>query len=179
MPKDNSMSDSEHIARLWHKAQPIVGTFIASAISNRHDVEDLLQDVAVAAIQDFEKFDPDTSFLRWTLAIARNRVLNYRRKQAMNRHVFNTEVLDCLAEAAEQHDENMEDRLEALGECIARLHGKSARVLEMRYMREEKPGDIAKRLGMTCNSVFVLLHRTRKALEKCIKYRMKNVEKHG
>lgn len=179
MSKDTYINDSEHIARLWHKVHPVVGTFIASAVSNRHDVEDLLQDVAVAAIQDFHKFDPDTSFLRWTLAIARNRVLNYRRKKAMNRHVFNTEVLDCLAEAAEKHDENMEDRLDALGECIARLQGKSARVLEMRYMRDEKPGDIAKRLGMTCNAVFVLLHRTRKALEKCIKRRMSNAEKRG
>ncbi|MBX2851008.1 MAG: hypothetical protein KTR15_04585, partial [Phycisphaeraceae bacterium] len=88
------------MTELWYTHQPAISAYLYAAVPNFHDAEDLTQQVAVAVARDFDKYDPDTPFLRWAIVIARNRVLNHRRSFAMSKIVFSQDTLDALAKAA-------------------------------------------------------------------------------
>lgn len=162
------------VAEQWHRWQTSIRTYLVAAVSNYHDAEDLLSQVAVAVARDYEKYDPDTPFIRWTLAIARNRVLHYRRTQANSRLVFSQDTLDALAGAMPQEPPAEAATKLALDRCIQRLPDRSRRALNLRYQQDLKPPEVASRLGMTTTAVTSLIHRVHKALAKCIKAQLEN-----
>ena len=60
--------------RLWTLAQPAVSAFITSVVRDFKDRDDVLQDVAVAVIESFDRYDPQRPFTAWAIGVARNQV---------------------------------------------------------------------------------------------------------
>jgi RNA polymerase sigma-70 factor (ECF subfamily) len=60
--------------------------------------------------------------------------------------------------------ENEDQEMELLNECLEELHPHTRRAMELRYEQGHKPAEIAKRLGWTPESVYVVLSRARAAL---------------
>lgn len=157
------------VAEQWHKWQTSIRAYLVAAVSDYHDAEDLLSQVAVAVARDFEKYDPATPFIRWAVAIARNRVLNYRRTKAMSRLVFSQDTLDVLAGAMPEEPPVETATKAALDDCIAKLQDRSQKALKLRYEQDLKPAQIAPRLNMSVTAVTSLMHRVHKQLAKCVK----------
>lgn len=157
------------VAEQWHKWQTSIRAYLVAAVSDYHDAEDLLSQVAVAVARDFEKYDPDTPFVRWAVAIARNRVLNYRRQKATSKLVFTQETLDLLAGAMPEEPPVEAATKAALDTCVDKLQERSQQALRMRYEQDLKPAEIASRLNMTATAVTSMLHRVHKALARCVK----------
>jgi RNA polymerase sigma-70 factor (ECF subfamily) len=157
------------VAEQWHKWQTSIRAYLVAAVSDYHDAEDLLSQVAVAVARDFEKYDPDTPFIRWAVAIARNRVLNYRRGKAMSKLVFSQDTLDVLAGAMPEEPPAEVATKAALDDCINKLQARSQQALKLRYEQDFKPREIAGKLGMTATAVTSMLHRVHKALAKCVR----------
>ena len=158
------------VAQQWQCWQASIRAYLVAAVRNYHDAEDLLSQVAVAVAQDFEKYDPQTPFLRWALVIARNRVLNYRRKQATNKLVFSQDTLDLLEEAIPEEPPAESATRAALDDCLDKLHDRSRQALALRYEQGLRPAEIGNKLGMTPTAVTTLMHRVHKALAKCVKH---------
>lgn len=68
-------------ARLWTLAVPAVSAFISSLVRDFQDRDDLLQNVAVAVLESFDRYDPSFSFTGWAIGIARNQIRLYYRKK--------------------------------------------------------------------------------------------------
>lgn len=64
--------------RMWTLAQPAVSAFITSVVRDFRDRDDVLQDVAVAVIESFGRWDPERPFAAWAIGVARNQVGLYR-----------------------------------------------------------------------------------------------------
>lgn len=157
------------MAEQWHKWQTSIRAYLVAAVNNYHDAEDLLSQVAVAIARDYEKYDPDTPFIRWATAIARNRVLNYRRQKATSRLVFSQDTLDLLAGAMPEEPPAETATKAALNDCIHKLQARSQNALKLRYEQDLATDEIASKLGMTATAVTSMMHRVHKALAKCIK----------
>lgn len=157
------------VAQQWHQWQASIRTYLLAAVSNYHDAEDLLSQVAVAVARDYEKYDLETPFIRWALAIARNRVLNYRRTKATSKLVFSQDTLDVLAGAMPEEPPAETATKAALDRCIDKLQDRSQRALALRYEQDLKPTEIGHRLNMTATAVTTLMYRVHKALAKCVK----------
>ena len=157
------------VAQQWQRWQVSIRAYLVAAVHNYHDAEDLLSQVAVAVAQDFEKYDPQTPFLRWALAIARNRVLNYRRKQATSKLVFSQDTLDLLENAMPEEPPAESATRAALDDCLDKLQDRSRQALTLRYEDDLRPAEIGNKLGMTPTAVTTLMHRVHKALAKCVK----------
>jgi RNA polymerase sigma-70 factor (ECF subfamily) len=157
------------VAEQWHKWQTSIRAYLVAAVNNYHDAEDLLSQVAVAVARDYEKYDPQTPFIRWAIGIARNRVLNYRRSKAMSKLVFSEGTLDILAGAMPEDPPAEAATKSALNECIAKLQSRSQQALTLRYEQDLKPREIASQLGMTATAVTSMLHRVHQTLAKCVK----------
>ncbi len=165
---------SEQLARLWTESQPVVAAFILSLAPNFHQAEDILQQVAVLLVREFEKYDQQRPFLPWVLGIARNVVLKERRQSAKCLERLMGDAIIAQVQAAfEQQDDSWRGVRMALRKCLQAQPRRVLELLRWRYAYDLKPGDAAVKMGLTAGAVRVMLHRARTVLRKCIK---RNVE---
>lgn len=154
--------------KLWTLALPIVSAFVASAVRDGAARDDVLQEVAVAVLESFHRYDPERPFVAWALGIARNQVGLYLRSQRRDRLVFDGELVASLATAFAETSAEELRALDHLRDCLARLEGRARELCNLRYVDDLKPAAIADTVGMTANSVAKALQRIRERLRDCI-----------
>lgn len=159
--------------RQWTLAQPAVSAFVTSVVRDFRDRDDVLQDVAVAVVESFEKWDTERPFVAWAMGIARNQVGLYLRRRRRDRQVldFDPETMDSLVVAFSSVAEESEPRLDDLQECLKSLEGRARTMCELRYQQDLKPAAIADMIGMTANAVAKSLQRIREQLRDCIDHK--------
>ena len=161
------------LSRLWSEAQPVVAAMVAGAVVDFQHSEDLVSQVAETVVMKFDEYDRSRPFTAWALGIARNVILRHYEKRAGDRLVFfDDTILSAMAVAHEQVAGESAERLAAMRKCLAEIKGKTRRVMEMRYLHGLKPAAIGHSLDMTTNAVWVMLHRGREAVAKCIGRRL-------
>lgn len=159
----------KELARLWVEAQPTVLAYIRSCISSYADAEDVLQTVAQDVVVKYAQYDTARPFIGWALWLAKSRVIDHYRKSGRDRHRFGDEVVDRLSNAFQQLEPEAHPQQEALNNCIKKLPEKSLELLELRYIEDLKPQEMAESLGASAGTVRVALTRMRQSLAKCIK----------
>ena len=178
-PATGSETDYGRFAQAWSQAHDQVRLFVESVIWNRHDAEDVTQEVAYKAGRGFATYDPEQPFVAWVMGIARNEVKMHLRTRSRDRHTFGEELLDMLADSVvEAHDE-LSPRAAALRECMRQLPEPAKALLRMRYADQQQAASLADRLGLTINAVHQRLKRVREALGKCIEKRLAKEGIHG
>ena len=161
---------TEQLARLWTQSQPVVAAYILSLVRDFHLAEDLLQQVAVILVREFEKYDPARPFLPWALGIAKNVTLKARRDMAKDVHgLVDLALVDRVQQAFEENAEGWVALRQALRHCLAKQRKKMFEVLRWRYAYDLKPREVAERMGVTSGAVRVMLHRARALLRECIR----------
>lgn len=160
------------LASLWAKVQPNVTAYITACIPRFQDVEDLVQETAVAVARNFHKYDRQRSFLAWVIVIARNKVLDHHRKKGSDRHLFDQDLLERFQPIVEEMEPEFDTYRAYLRECLQRLMPRGKKLLELRYIRELSPSQIADQVGITRNTVNVSLYRVRELLRKCVEAKL-------
>ncbi len=163
---------SERFTRLWTRSQPEIAQFVAALVPDPHQVDDVLQDVAVALLRKFADYDPTRSFAAWAIGIARFEILMSRRRFARSRLVLSPEAVAAVAEACIELAPEVEPRQRALRSCLEGVDGRAREMLRLRYEESLEPQAMAARSGMGAGAVRVLLHRVRAALLRCIEQRV-------
>jgi RNA polymerase sigma-70 factor, ECF subfamily len=168
------------LSRLWSEAQPVVAAMVAGAVVDFQHSEDLVSQVAETVVMKFDDYDRSRPFTPWALGIARNIILRHYERRAGERLVFfDDRILSAMAIAHEQVTGESAERLAAMQKCLAQIKGKTRRVMEMRYLHGLKPAAIGHSLDMTTNAVWVMLHRGRDAVSKCIGRKLMAAEWEG
>lgn len=161
---------SADLARLWTEAQPVVAAYIASIIPNFHQSEDVLQQVAVVLVRQFEDFDRSKPFLPWALGIARITALKSRREVARrDKYLLSEPVLDMIEAAFCEQEESLVAIRRWLRSCLEKQPEKVVELLRWRYGHDLKPTEVAPRMGITAGAVRAMLHRARDVLRKCLR----------
>jgi RNA polymerase sigma-70 factor (ECF subfamily) len=162
--------DSEQLARLWTESQPVVASFVLAIVPDFHQAEDVLQQVAVVLVREFERYDPAKPFLPWALGISRNLALKSRRDLARrSKYVMSDPVLDRIQTAFEEKDDSFLAMRKFLRYCLNKQPQKVLELLRHRYAQDLSPTDVAAQMGLTAGAVRAMLHRARQALRKCIR----------
>jgi RNA polymerase sigma factor (sigma-70 family) len=157
------------LSRLWSEAQPVVAALIIGAVADFQHAEDLVSQVAETVVMKFGEYDRSRPFTPWALGIARNIVLRHYERRAGDRLVFFDErALSALAVAQEEVAGEAAERMALMRRCLAEVKGKTRRVMEMRYLHGLRPAAIGQALDMTSNAVWVMLHRGREAIARCV-----------
>ncbi len=154
--------------RLWTLAQPVVSAFITSVVRDFAARDDVLQEVAVAVIESFDRYDSQRPFTAWVLGIAQNQVRLYLRRQHRDRLVFDDALIAGLCSTFAEAGREELRPLDFLRDCLGDLQGRARELCELRYGRDLKPAAIAEAVGMTANSVAKALQRIREQLRDCI-----------
>lgn len=158
----------ELFLRLWVQAQPTVAAFLHSCVGDYHEAEDLLQEVSLVLHKKFADYDSNRPFLPLALGVARNEVLNSRRKHARNVLSYQQPVLDKVLAVYVELAPELDQRLHALRGCLGKIQGRSADALRLRYERNLKPEAIAAQMNLKPVAARVLLSRAREWLRGCI-----------
>ncbi len=142
-------------------------------------VDDVAQEAFIVAYNRLDEFDRERDFGAWLRGIARNLVINERRKSARRKRILSdnlTDVLVSTSSVAEEEEQGMGDRamakMKALKECIAILPEKSSQMMRSRYEDDLSAQDIAEQFGMKPPAVRKALERVRLSLRKCMEERI-------
>jgi RNA polymerase sigma-70 factor (ECF subfamily) len=158
--------------RLYTKHQHRILTYIFMLVPNRTDAEDLLQDTAVLLWEKFEEFEVGTDFAAWACRVAFLKVSNHRKRFSRSKLLFSADLLAAVADRALEMAPQLDDRREALQECMKRLDDRDRRMIMARY----EPGGGAKQAadasGRTIQATYKALYRIRRALFDCVTLRV-------
>lgn len=146
-------------------------SYLASQVHHLDDVDDLAQEVFLAALSSLPTFRRGDDFGAWLRGIARNKLLVYfrtqsRRSKALQR--FRDEVAALIEydlEAAAASDRA--DQIERLLRCVGELPEKLRRVVRA-GLDGDKPAELAKALSTTVGVIYNLHYRANQLLRECL-----------
>jgi RNA polymerase sigma-70 factor, ECF subfamily len=172
----NEADARKQLMVLMTRHQRQIFSYIYVLVPNRSDAEDLLQETSLVICEKFHEFRPGTDFVAWACQIAYWRVRYSRQKFARSKVVFDQEIVDVLAKTAGEMADELDDRHEALGQCLQRLHPRDRELLLKRYEPGGTVEEAAKRSGRTLQTAYKALARLRKLLLDCVTTRLSNAE---
>jgi RNA polymerase sigma-70 factor (ECF subfamily) len=154
--RDAQRGDREAFAQLYQRFARMVHGIVLARL--RHtDVDDVVQDVFVTALDRLGDLREPAAFGGWLAAIARHRATDHGRR------IVATDSL--VGDAVSTRDA---DRLEALAilDTVRALPEAYRETLMLRLVEGMTGAEIAERTGLTAASVRVNLHRGMKLLRE-------------
>lgn len=142
--------------------------FIRSLVDNRTDAEEVYQNTCTVLWSKFEFFETGSNFWAWSCQIVRYEVLNYRRRQNLERNIFSNEFFNRVAERAMVTVDELDRQQAALSVCYELLSARQKEVLEKIYEPEASTKSVARSLNRSPNAIYKTLRRAHDLLFSCI-----------
>ena len=128
--------------------------YVKFKISNKHDAEDIIQEVCLTATVKFESIKNVSAFKAWLIGIAHNKCNDYYRQKAKNMDIS----LESLSESALStgrfgitEQSIVRDTLDVIGD-------KEKQILYLYFFKNHSQEDIAKQLKIPIGTVKSRLH---------------------
>ena len=163
-----SPDDAQHsqFLRLFAANEAALHTFVRSMLPSRQEAADVMQEVAVTLWQKFTSAD---EFRPWAFGVARNMALRHLRSQARDRHVFDDDLVNRLADEAVAMEQRHLTQREALAGCLQKLPAMQRELALAAYTKGTRMDELATQRGQTPMSLYKLLHRIRQSLLECVR----------
>lgn len=159
--------------RLIAEHQAALHTFIRSLLPNREEASEVLQDVIVVL---WQKFDSARDFKKWAFGVARLEIRKFLQSRARDRHVFDDELVNRLADELILREQAHFTQREALDDCLLKLPDAHRELAMSAYTKGVRMNDLAAQRGKTPMSLYKLLHRIRQTLLECVRRRLAREE---
>ena len=149
-------------------------TTLLARLGNRDEVEEVMQEVAVAAANQSAKKEPVDRVGPWLYRVAMRQMLLFRRKAGRRRKLINNVV-----QARQPTEEDTrsrspldfllsQERQEEVRQAMIKMTERDRQLLMLKYVEGLSYGEIAKRVGVSASAVQSRLHRARGLLRKQI-----------
>jgi RNA polymerase sigma-70 factor (ECF subfamily) len=161
-PLDPSHAD---FLRLYAEHEAALHVFVRSMLSGREEADEVMQQVVIVL---WTKFDTALDFKKWAYGVARLEVLRFLQSRKRDRHVFDEELLNRLADRAALQERQVVTRREALEGCLEKLPATQRDLVLTAYTKGTRMDELAARRGQTPMALYKLLHRIRLALLECV-----------
>lgn len=168
---DVSVPKREVVEELVRRHQDGIRGFLLYQGCPPHLVEDLVQETFLAflAARFEERSDPATAaFLR---TVARHLFLKTMERERRAPSLMDEDAAE-VAWVEFEGEDGGSSYLAAMRECLARLRGRAAEVVALRYRDGLRRTTIGERLGLTESGVKALLIRARAVLRECVERRL-------
>jgi RNA polymerase sigma-70 factor (ECF subfamily) len=146
-------------------------SYLASQIHHLDDVDDLAQEVFLAALESLPSFHCGDDFGAWLRGIARNKLLLYFRSRSRRQHAlqrFRDEVAALIEDDLERAAaSDRAETIERLLRCIMRLPERLRRVVRA-GLDGDRPAEVAKALSTTVGMIYNLHYRANQLLRACL-----------
>lgn len=153
---------------LFAEHEPALRAFVRALLPSLSDASDVTQEVAVVLWQKFSEFDATRDFRKWAFGVARYEVLAFLRDRGRDRHVFSGDLVNQLADEAEESGPRHDAQREALETCLQKLPESQRSLVLAAYGTGVRMDELAARRGQTAMSLYKVIHRIRQALLECV-----------
>jgi len=169
------------LVRQHHKA---VRGFLGRYVRQAAVVDDLAQEVFLAAFNSLNTFQGERPFAGWLAGIARNRALNHLRSEARRLkhegHAGEAKLAEWQAEHAEilDPDEALAEQT-ALKDCLNGMPNRSRNLIRDFYDRGQTAAEIGESLGKSDTLIRMTLLRLRRSPAGCIEKKLQKLKSAG
>ena len=174
--KDDTADPHETFLRLWTRHEPELRAFVRACCPRAQEVDDVMQEVSVAALRKFSTLDDHSAFGPWACLIARYELLAARRRFARDRLVLAEDVVQLLAEEGAEELPLRQRQLRALDQCIEKLPHQRRELALAAYAKDTTIRELAAQLKRTEGSLYQLLARIRNELHRCMERTLAGAE---
>jgi RNA polymerase sigma-70 factor (TIGR02943 family) len=158
--------------------------YTISRINDQDLAKDIVQDTFFAGLKAKDNFQGLASERTWLISILKRKIIDHYRK--INSTKGKAEVKMNFYTDGDREGEWIEERVptawnseiekvienkelrEALEKCIGALPEKYAMVFKMKTIQQIETEDICKELEITSSNLWVIIHRARTQLRKCM-----------
>jgi RNA polymerase sigma-70 factor (ECF subfamily) len=146
--------------------------------------KDLVQETFFAGLKSAKNFQGKSTERTWLVSILKRKVIDYYRKinskkgkaevrmnfyeDGENEGNWIEERVPQSWENASEKDIENEELKSQLEKCIDKLPEKYAMVFKMKTIQEFETDEICKELEITASNLWVIIHRARTQLRKCM-----------
>jgi RNA polymerase sigma-70 factor (ECF subfamily) len=146
-------------------------SYIASQVHHLDEVDDLAQEVFIAAYRGLHTFQRGDDFGCWLRGIARHKLHDHARgaaRRARGLERFREELVRVVQTDLERAVSNdHSDAIEMLLQCIARLPERLRRVVRA-GLDGDKPRALAEELATSVGAIYNLHYRANQLLRDCV-----------
>ncbi len=160
--------DYEDFVRLFTHHEPQLRAFVRSLLPTWNDVDEVMQETSLVLWRKWSDFDPQSDFMKWGCVVARFEVLKYRRRMARDRHVFDADLVELLAEEGADEVEPLDRQRKALEGCLRQLPNNQRRLVMAAYAPGRTIKETAAATGKSATAFYKTLNRIRTALLECV-----------
>lgn len=165
-------SDTAFVSLLTEH-QILLRNFVASLVPAIDVRADIVQEINILLWEKRANFEMGTNFKAWSFAVARYVVMNnQKRYRREGRVVFNSELVEVLADRLEEMDSDPDERIEALRECMKRLPEDDQRLLLDCHAERGAIERAAEQRNQPAATLRSILLRIRCRLLRCIRARL-------
>lgn len=165
-----SHDPNEGFLRLWTHHEPELRAFVHACIPQAAEVDEVMQEVSLAAWRKFPTLTDHAQFPRWACLIARYEILMARRRHARGRLVLDEDIVAKLADEGAEEMSVRHRQLDALDACIAKLPRERRELTLTAYAPGASMKELSAQLGRTEGSLYQLLARIRQELLRCVEH---------
>lgn len=154
-------------------------------LRNTEDAEDVVQEAFLTAWRTRDSYRGDISERNWLYLIVRSRIIDLVRKRRDTVSIINEESQEEISffdaaghwlpgQAPKPWTQSPSDGIETqefnsiLQECLDKLPPVQKSVFVLTYLEDEDSEVIRQELDITASNMWVLLHRARLKLRKCL-----------
>jgi RNA polymerase sigma-70 factor (ECF subfamily) len=161
------MSDSDQFITLYAKHEPNIRRYVYSLVGDVDDMEDIMQNTAMALWKKFDDYDRSQPFVAWALRFSYYEVMKHR-ERAQRRQRLCLETLALISDEFKDRQHALRDQRRVLRQCIGKLPDEQANLIQQRYVDGKKIRQIAGEMGRPEKPVYRLFDKIRKALFVCV-----------
>lgn len=172
MPEDGDRGCGAVQARgfelLWRESQGVVAGYLFTRLGDHQQVDDLLQDVAVAALQAFATYDPQRHFGPWVMGIAKHKLKDHLRRRSGRERVMDPAQAAQVEAFIDEDFDHWQQRTHAMRGCLEKLPDAQRALLDAYYVDGRNTTQLAADRDQSVTSLKVRLHRIRSAVRRCV-----------
>ncbi|HML74688.1 MAG TPA: sigma-70 family RNA polymerase sigma factor [Anaerohalosphaeraceae bacterium] len=164
-----ALTDKTLFIELYSREQKKIFLYVLNMVHHWSDAEDIMQQTAAEMWRMFDHFEAGTNFASWGIAIARYRILDYRKKQQSKGLFLSLDVYEKITQIMSENERHYEQRKNALQGCLNKLKDADRRKLSMHYDAGLHYNQIAEQLNISKTGIYKIMARIHANLQKCIR----------
>jgi RNA polymerase sigma-70 factor (ECF subfamily) len=158
---------------------------ISNKVKNIELAEDLTSDTFVKAMEKMYLFDSEKSNIStWLHNISKNVIIDYYRKNKLDKHINVSEVTDETGKEIYQFEDKRNNTVEviennelskSIERAMSSLKPKYQKVAELFFIKDQPYSEIAEALELPLNTIKGMIYRIREMLQnelKCVYQRL-------
>lgn len=160
----------------WEKYHKSIQAFIGKRIDDEGVVEELTNDVMLAAIKSRPAFNQKCSEFSFICSIAKHKIVDYYRKKKIKTVLFSvSERFEEIAEAAltPERDVLKNELKEEIGKTFEEIGEGLAKILRLKYVEGRRVAEIAQMLKLSIKAVESRLIRAKQKFRNAWVYDQK------